>query len=164
VIGTFAFVAFFVLLALSVVLVAMRSGSRGTKPGSPSSRSRRMTTIVLPVVLAITGLGFPLWILSANSSGHIEKGVGGVELTASQAKGRQLFARNCATCHTLDGANAAGRVGPNLDQLQAVSSTAFTLNAIENGRAQGRGQMPAALLDGQDAKDVAEFVKAVAGR
>ena len=37
------------------------------------------------------------------------------------------------------------------------------LNAIQQGRAQGRGQMPADLVDGQDAQDVADFVAAVAG-
>jgi mono/diheme cytochrome c family protein len=164
VIGTYAFVGFFVLLALGVLLLAMRGGSRGGKKASPSSQSRRLTTVVAPIVLAVAGLGLPFWIMSANSSGQIDKAVGGVELNAGEGKGRQLFARNCATCHTLSGANATGRVGPNLDQLQAVSNTAFVLNAIEQGRAQGRGQMPAGLLDGQDAKDVAAFIKAVSGR
>jgi mono/diheme cytochrome c family protein len=164
VIATIAFIVFFAGLGLSVLMVAMQGGPRGMTGRTPGRRSRRFTTIGLPILIAIFGLGLPYWILSANSSGHIEKATGGVELNASEARGRQLFAKNCATCHTLAGANASGRVGPNLDELQAVSSTAFTLNAIKEGRAQGRGQMPAGLLDGQDAVDVAAFVKAVAGR
>ena len=37
------------------------------------------------------------------------------------------------------------------------------LNAIQNGRARGNGQMPAQLYTGQDAEDVAEYVARVAG-
>ena len=39
----------------------------------------------------------------------------------------------------------------------------LTLDAIENGRARGVGQMPADLLSGSDAQDVASYVAAVAG-
>jgi mono/diheme cytochrome c family protein len=38
------------------------------------------------------------------------------------------------------------------------------LDAIKNGRARGVGQMPANLLSGEDAEDVADYVAAVAGR
>jgi hypothetical protein len=38
------------------------------------------------------------------------------------------------------------------------------LNAIQLGRARGAGQMPADIYTGQDAKDVAQFVSAVAGQ
>jgi hypothetical protein len=37
------------------------------------------------------------------------------------------------------------------------------LNAIQNGRSRGNGQMPAQLFTGQDAVDVAEYVSRVAG-
>ena len=40
----------------------------------------------------------------------------------------------------------------------------FIEDAIKNGRARGAGQMPAELLDGQDAQNVANFVAQVAGR
>jgi mono/diheme cytochrome c family protein len=55
-----------------------------------------------------------------------------------------------------------GKVGPNLDQLRPPK--ALILDAIKNGRARGQGQMPAGLVDGQDAQDVADFVAKVAGR
>src|SRR5690242_5242770 len=42
----------------------------------------------------------------------------GVELTAQQLQGRDLFASACKRCHTLDDASATATVGPNLDQLQ----------------------------------------------
>jgi hypothetical protein len=37
-------------------------------------------------------------------------------------------------------------------------------NAIQQGRARGQGQMPPRLLVGEDQKDVADYVAAVAGR
>ena len=37
------------------------------------------------------------------------------------------------------------------------------LDAIAKGRARGQGQMPALLLTGKEAKDVASFIEAVAG-
>jgi mono/diheme cytochrome c family protein len=73
-----------------------------------------------------------------------------------------LFNDKCATCHTLDDAGAVGQVGPNLDELAPPAP--LTLNAIQQGRARGRGQMPAQLYDGQDAKDVAAYIALVAGR
>src|SRR5206468_1588067 len=72
---------------------------------------------------------------------------GGVDLTAAQVNGRTLFAKNCATCHTLRAVNAVGKVGPNLDQLRPPKE--LILNAIETGRARGNGQMPADLVAGQ---------------
>jgi mono/diheme cytochrome c family protein len=38
------------------------------------------------------------------------------------------------------------------------------LDAIAKGRARGQGQMPAGLVDGQDAQAVAAYVAAAAGR
>lgn len=164
-VNTLAFVLFFVCLALGVLTVAMRGGPKGMRDAEPPSRrARRMWTVVAPIVLLIAGLGIPFLILSSNSESHAKQEIGGVELTDSQARGRVLFADNCSTCHTLDGAAATGKVGPNLDELNAVQNTTFTLNAIHEGRANGNGQMPRGLLDGQDAEDVANFVKAVSGR
>ncbi|TML97807.1 MAG: cytochrome c [Actinobacteria bacterium] len=80
----------------------------------------------------------------------------------AEVHGRELFTKNCATCHTLRAVNAVGKVGPNLDQLRPPKE--LVLNAIEAGRARGNGQMPADLVAGQEAKDVAAFVAAVAGR
>ncbi len=39
----------------------------------------------------------------------------------------------------------------------------LVLSAIKEGRALGRGNMPALLYQGKEAEDVAEFVAAVAG-
>ncbi len=54
------------------------------------------------------------------------------------------------------------RVGEDI--ATAAGRKALVLNAIEEGRARGLGQMPALLYEGKEAEDVASFVAAVAGR
>jgi hypothetical protein len=65
-----------------------------------------------------------------------------------------------------------GKVGPDLDQLQP--SVAVVERTIANGCLQapgtqsnesclGYGNMPADVVQGRDAQDVAEFVATVAG-
>ena len=78
------------------------------------------------------------------------------------ALGAKVVRAQCAACHTLRGANAVGKVGPNLDQLRPTK--ALVLGAVALGRVRGAGTMPAQLVRGQDAQDVADFVSAVAGR
>jgi mono/diheme cytochrome c family protein len=164
VIAALMFLLAFVALALGVLAVAF-SSNRGRPSDAhrrPSKASRRATAVALAVVIVGIGLAVPVSIAVTNGNDHAKKGPGGVELTASGERGRAIFARNCSTCHTLRAANAVGRVGPNLDQLRPPK--ALTLNAIRLGRARGQGQMPAQLVDGQDAQDVATFIAAVAGR
>jgi mono/diheme cytochrome c family protein len=165
VIGTLVFVLIFLAIGLSVVLAAMRSG-RSSNGNRPETRgTRRAWGVGLGAVIVLLGLALPAVILANNGNNHASRGAGGVELNAAETHGRELFARNCATCHTLAGSHAVGRVGPNLDTLNGGNiKPAFVLDAIKNGRARGAGQMPAGLLFGQDARDVAQYVSAVAGR
>lgn len=85
----------------------------------------------------------------------------GIKLTADEATGRQLFARTCATCHTLAAVNAVGRIGPDLDVLHPPKT--LVLYALSHGFSGPGGQMPSGLYTGQDANDIASFVAAVAG-
>jgi mono/diheme cytochrome c family protein len=164
VIGTIVFVLIFLVLGLGVVLAAMRSGRRPASSG-PSRANRRATGIGVGLVILVIGLGLPALVLAINADDHAKKGPGGVDLSEAQANGRELFTKNCATCHTLAASHAVGRVGPNLDELNGGNlKPAFVLDAINKGRARGNGQMPAGLLTGEDAKDVASYVSAVAGR
>lgn len=165
-IGTIVFVLAFLVIGLSVVLVAMRSGRRPPAAGHRPSRSaRRAWGGGLAAFAVIIGIAVPALVLLNNGETHASQGPGGVQLTNAQVHGRELFARNCATCHTLAAANATGRVGPNFDQYNGGNvPAALVLDAIEHGRARGMGNMPAGLLTGQDAKDVASFVSTVAGR
>jgi mono/diheme cytochrome c family protein len=155
------FVIVFVSLGLGVVFAAFRGGSRRRgRQGPPTPASRRAIGAAIGAVVIAIGIAVPALVLAAN--GADDKGPGGVELTEGDLRGREIFAKNCATCHTLRGANAVGLVGPNLDELRPPR--ALTLNAIEQGRARGQGQMPAGLIDGRDAQEVAGFVAKVAGR
>jgi cytochrome c551 len=112
--------------------------------------------------VVIFGVGLPVVVLARNSGNRTQEATGGVQLTAAEASGRQIFAKNCATCHTLGAANAVGKVGPNLDQLRPPK--ALVVDAVTHGRARGVGQMPAGLVAGRDLQDVAAFVAAAAGR
>jgi mono/diheme cytochrome c family protein len=75
--------------------------------------------------------------------------------------GKDLFASTCGGCHTLSAAETTGTVGPNLDDLKPDQATVQA--AIQNGGA-GSGAMPANLLTGTQAEQVAAFVAASAGR
>jgi mono/diheme cytochrome c family protein len=185
------FVVLFVALGLGVFFVAMRGGPRGARNALHTDRSgetpasgshppfgqqatQRALTAVIVVVCAC-GLGVPALVLAFNGTHKASVGVGGVHLNAPQQKGRELFSHVCNLCHTLAGANAVGRTGPNLDVLIPTVAAAlpekeayadrkaFVLGAILEGRARGKGQMPKLLYQGAEAEDVAAFVAAIAG-
>ena len=160
VITALAFIITFIVIGLVVVAAAFSGGRRDVEhPAGPSRRGRRVVAVLVGAVVAVLGvLVLALVIASARNN---DKAPGGVKLTAADEHGRDVFAQRCATCHTLRAANAVGKVGPNLDQLRPPKP--LVLDAIAKGRARGQGQMPAGLVDGQDAQDVATFVAKVAG-
>jgi mono/diheme cytochrome c family protein len=154
----------FVALGLSVVFVAFSGGPRGVGRSrrGPSRVSRRVVAVAVAIVVAGLGVAVPLAVGLVNGDDHAKNAPGGVDLSAAEASGRTTFAKYCSTCHTLKASNAVGKVGPNLDVLHPPKS--LILDAIKNGRARGQGQMPAGVVDGQDAQDVAAYVAAVAGQ
>ena len=155
------FVSIFIALGLGVVLVAMRGGPRGVRHTLEKGRSQRMhfAEWAVSAAIALFGLIVPALVLLGDQA---SAGPGGEKLSADLKEGRKLFTQRCATCHTLDDANAVGRVGPDLDVLAPTAG--LTLSAIKEGRARGTGQMPAQLLEGEEAKHVAEYIAEVAGR
>ena len=163
-IAALVFVLAFVALGLAIVFVAFSGGPRGVgrSRGGPSRISRRVVAVAVAVVVAGLGVAVPLAIGLVNGDDHAKNAPGGVDLNAAEASGRTTFAKYCSTCHTLKASNAVGKVGPNLDVLHPPKS--LILDAIKNGRARGKGQMPAGVVDGQDAQDVAAYVAAVAGQ
>ena len=156
-----AVLSFFVALGLGVVLVAMRGGPRGVKDTLERGRRQPMHAAEwgLTAAIALFGLIVPAIVLSSDQAAA---GPGGTKLSADHQEGRILFNDRCANCHTLEDSGAVGRVGPDLDVLAPTAG--LTLNAIEEGRARGQGQMPAKLYEGEDAKHVAEYIAEVAGR
>lgn len=162
-IATAAFVLGLLAIGVTVFFVALSGGPSGVRRNlqrQSRTGNRTATGISLAVMIAF-GVGIPIAAVAANKDNQSKGASGGVTLTASQQEGRKVFAKNCATCHTLAAANAVGRVGPDLDIIRPAQ--ALTLNAINMGRARGQGQMPAGLVDGPDAKKVASFVAATAG-
>jgi mono/diheme cytochrome c family protein len=89
--------------------------------------------------------------------------------TSNLVTGKKLFATNCASCHTLSHANSTGTVGPNLDdafrqdRVDGVKSTSIEgLVSYWIQYPNTQGAMPAMLLKGQNAQDVAAYVAHVA--
>jgi mono/diheme cytochrome c family protein len=167
-VAALAFVALFVSLGLAVVLVAMRGGSRGGRSAPAGAgaggarRGRRGLGLAIGGVFIVFGALIPVAVGVSNSTTQAESALGGVQLSAELQEGRALFADNCATCHSLDDSASVGRVGPDMDVLRPQAE--LTLDAILQGRARGMGNMPALLVEGEEAEQVAQYVEAVAGR
>lgn len=91
--------------------------------------------------------------------------------SASVAQGAQLFAERCAGCHTLKAAGTQGSAtmvsdrertdGPNFDARKVCYDSA--LYALRNGGYSG-AIMPANIVVGKEAEDVARFVTEYSGR
>jgi mono/diheme cytochrome c family protein len=165
-----ALILFWVLVGLGVFFVAMRGGPAGARRSlyTESKLGQRLVTLGIVVLFAF-GLVIPAIVLAFNGEHKASVAVGGVHLNGEQQKGRDLFARSCAVCHTLAAVKSVGRIGPNLDVrvgddiATAAGRKALVLSAISEGRARGLGQMPALLYQGKEAEAVASFVAAVAG-
>ena len=93
----------------------------------------------------------------------------GSQQTANIVNGKQQFVAKCGSCHTLARAGTKGVVGPNLDDAFAVSRSqgwgADAIRGVVLGQIQHPGTgftMPANLVKGDDADDVAAYVAASA--
>jgi len=175
VLGVTLFIAFWVLLGLSVFFIAIRGGLGGARPPfqAQSYSARRAAGVIFTIIYVGFGVALPLVLLIGNHA-NANSQVGGIKLNAAEKRGRELFGQHCAVCHTLAAANAIGKVGPNLDTIRPAES--LVLHTIANGCLQsppsptspqtclGEGTMPSGILQGRDAQDVAEFVAKVAGR
>jgi plastocyanin/mono/diheme cytochrome c family protein len=106
-------------------------------------------------------LVIPFWALqSAGSDGASAK-----PIPASDHTAQVLFQTNCGACHTLAAGGTDGVLGPNLDNLLASNATesqdtvdgncGLVLSTILHGLG---GRMPAGILVGEQAEEVANFV------
>lgn len=173
--GTWLFVAFWALLGLGVFFIAVRGGLGGARATfqSQTRGARKASAAVFVIVYVGFGVAIPLLFLIGNHDSANAQ-VGGLKLNAAEKKGRELFGEHCGVCHTLAAANAVGKVGPNLDTLKPSQS--LVLHTVANGCLQnppstsaptnclGQGNMPAAIVQGKQAQQVAQFVSRVAGR
>lgn len=131
----------------------------------------KKTFILFGVLVAVLAVAIPWWAFRADGDS-----AEGADVPASLESGKTLFDINCGACHTLYAAETDGNFGPDLDELLAETGPAESpdeikgaegrvLNAIEEG-ADGTdtpGRMPPAIIDGEQAEEVAEFVARTAG-
>lgn len=115
---------------------------------------------VLIAALAATGCG---------TTGLPEAGSG------DTARGKELFASSCGSCHVLADAGTKGQIGPNLDhafvQARADGLGERTIESVVRGQISypveepttGLPGMPADIVEGEDADSVAAYVASVAG-
>jgi predicted secreted protein len=174
VLAVLLFAAFWVVLGFAVFFLGVRGGPSQAlaTPGAPRTyRGRRATAWVFVVTYIAFGVVIPVIFLVGNHN-NANGQVGGISLTAAEKHGREIFGERCGLCHTLAAANSVGKVGPNLDVIQP--SQGLVLRTIQNGCLQnpppgsqeaclGEGTMPADVVQGIDALDVAKFVSKVAG-
>ena len=158
-----AFVLLFVLLGLGAFFMGMRGGPAGARRRSrrETRRGRRGVTLAFVLSILVLGIAIPAAVIATDKGRNSIPEANVKELTPLQERGRELFGQNCKNCHTLAAANATAQVGPNLDELQPPK--ALVLDAIKKGRANGDGNMPAGLLQGEDAEAVAQFVSVAVG-
>ena len=96
-----------------------------------------------------------------------------IDVDSANEQGAQLFNERCSGCHTLGAASAQGSKpegqvsggertnGPNFDTRHVDVDDA--LFAIRNGGFSG-GIMPANVVTGREASQVADFVSEYAGQ
>jgi mono/diheme cytochrome c family protein len=132
--------------------------------------------VIFGLLIAVLAVLIPF--LAFRSDGDANTGPRSVP--SDLETGKVLFDTNCGTCHTLYAAGTDGNFGPNLDELlapagppsgdtaqQTITATkGRVLNAIQNGvdSSTTPGRMPAQILTGRQADQVATFVANTAGQ
>ena len=94
---------------------------------------------------------------------------------ADLENGRQLFSANCGTCHVLAQAGSTAIIGPDLDAAFAAARDAGmdqdTIEGVVQAQIENPRQtdiddpsyMPANIVEGEEAEDVASYIASVAG-
>ncbi len=84
-------------------------------------------------------------------------GSGGSTSSSASSAGKDSFVSACGGCHTMKAAGTSGSVGPDLDKLTLDEQS------VHDQIVNGGGGMPAGLLKGDDATEVAKYVAENAG-
>jgi cytochrome c553 len=152
----------FLVIGGAVAFVAF-SGGPGAAREAYLTRGRTFFRIAIPVLYIGLGIAIPAVVIAGREGK--EGNTGALANTVPSKKlqdGKNLFQATCATCHSLKAINARGVTGPSLDEIGQVTEKRI-LDAIKNG-GTGQRQMPANLLQGENAEAVAAYVAHVAGR
>ena len=87
------------------------------------------------------------------------------------SEGKAQFTQKCGSCHTLARAGTQGQTGPNLDTaFRAALAKGISRDTVEGIvhrqilHPRRNSVMPAGLVEGQEAKDVAAYVSFAANR
>ena len=114
------------------------------------------------VKLVLTALAASAVILVLGACGREE---------ADLSNGKAQFVEKCGTCHVLGRAGSAGAVGPNLDaSFRSALASGMSRETVEGvvkrqiANARMTSAMPADLVTGDDARDVAAYVAYAANR
>lgn len=156
-----AFLAPWVLVGIAVVYFAFQGGMSRARRRRSGADGRLLRAVFVPLFLVLALLIPGLVIADFGESRGGDGSIASARLTKEQEQGRDRFRQSCASCHTLQAANARGVTGPNLDELGAIDEQRV-LTAIRVG-GSGEKRMPAGLLQGQSAAAVASYVSAVSG-
>lgn len=150
------------LIGAGVISVSFWGGPGGARRAY-LTRGSRAFAVTMTIAYIVLGVAIPGLVIAnrGERAGGTDE-LAGEELTAQQERGKELFRETCASCHDLDAVEANGVTGPDLDTLGGLTPERVA-NAIQNG-GTGQGRMPAGLLEGENARAVAEYVAYVAGR
>jgi cytochrome c553 len=169
--AVFGFLLLFVLVGTAVAFIAFSGGPSAAREAYLTS-GNTFFKIAIPLIYIGLGIAIPAVVIADHE--EKEGNIGGLANKPTEGQlelGKELFHNTCATCHTLEAANAQGVTGPDLDDIGLDNSTPQAhkqsvnriLNAIKIG-GTGQRRMPANLLQGQNAQAVAAYVVEVAGR
>ena len=152
----------FVLLGIAVLFIAF-SGGPGAAREAYLTRGNTLFRVFIPILYVALGVVVPAVVIA--NRGEAEGGTARherAELDKREEKGKKLFRETCSSCHSLAAVNAQGVTGPDLDDIGAVSRERILQAIVRGGTGQKR--MPAGLLQGDEAEDVALYVSRVAGK
>lgn len=121
-----------------------------------------MRRLLAPVAVS---LGAVALMAGAGCGVQVKEGSGDL------VNGKKLFVQKCGSCHILNRANAKGTTGPNLDQaFQRAIKDGFHRDTVRSVTEKQilypnlNGVMPAKLVTGRDAQDVAAYVAFAAAK
>jgi cytochrome c oxidase subunit 1 len=158
---TIAALPFILLIALGTLafvwnLLQTARGRQRPDDDRPVLRDERQLVLMSGIALAFV---IPLFAVGIDQRATVEPEAARAGAAAAGGPpGRSLFVQTCGGCHTLADAGSTGVTGPNLDQLKP------DVARVETAIANGKGAMPAKLLTGTEARQVAGYVAEVAGR
>lgn len=132
--------------------------------------------VIFGAVLVLLLVIVPFWVFKGGGNPAEAR----MDVPANLKHGQELFRQNCGNCHALYAAGTTGDFGPDLDQSLAPAGTpegkgaaktiegtkTQVLGFLDNGAdsPDKPGRMPAGIVSGTVAEQIANFVAHTAGR